>query len=256
MPQVLKQDKVGNLSHNAGVITLASGILTIGGQQYVVSNISRTIATDVTMAANTRYQVFAVVVSGSVQLRISANENSSGPAGFSSWKLVGSFFSGNNSLFRLFVSIEDRIMADVRARYFRSTALNSTTTPTVINFDTASYDEYATVTVGAGWNFRAVIPGYYRIISQYPRTTGGNENHNLAIRRNGSTTIAQGQLAYNNGGETIHAITVVYLNAGDTIDLLTSNGTGTVTITVGTDRTFVTIDYEGNGINNTPIKDL
>lgn len=97
MPQVLRQDKIGALSHNAGAIDLGASVLTIGGQQYSVSSLSRTITDDVTLAANERYQVFAVVFGGVAALRISTNENSVGPAGFDSWKLVGSFWTDTGS---------------------------------------------------------------------------------------------------------------------------------------------------------------
>jgi hypothetical protein len=97
MGQILKKDKIGALSHNAGIITLPASTLTIGGQQYVTSSLTRTIATDVTMAANTRYQIYAVVSGGVVVLRVSSNENSVGPSGFTAWKLAGSFMANGMS---------------------------------------------------------------------------------------------------------------------------------------------------------------
>lgn len=111
MAQKLRDDKIGQLTHSAGNITMAASssnpaYLTIGGQQYkITSNLSRLIASDVALAANSRYQVFAVVNSGSVELRISANENSVGPSGFNGWKLVGSFYSNGASAFGAFMNI-------------------------------------------------------------------------------------------------------------------------------------------------------
>lgn len=93
MGQRLKEDSIGSLSHSAGIITLQASRLTIGGQQYVTSALSRTISSDVTLVTSTRYMIYAVVSSGVVVLRISTNVNSVGPAGFSSWKLVGAFYS-------------------------------------------------------------------------------------------------------------------------------------------------------------------
>lgn len=110
MGQKLRDDKIGALSHSSGVITLTSSTaspswLTIGGQQYkLTSNVARTIATDVTMTTNARYQVFAVVVSGVVQLRISSNNDLVGPTGFTSWKLLSPFSSNASSLFGAFAS--------------------------------------------------------------------------------------------------------------------------------------------------------
>jgi hypothetical protein len=107
MGRIIGIDKIGTLSHNAGAISLGPSLLTIGGQQHrILSNITRTIATDVTMAANTRYQIYAIVSGGVVALRISANENSVGPAGFISWKLVGSFYANGAASFGSFVNIE------------------------------------------------------------------------------------------------------------------------------------------------------
>ena len=94
MGQKLLDDKIGTLSHSAGVISLTASRLTIGGQQYTTtSNITRTITTDVTLTANTLYMVYAIVSGGVVGLRVSINVNSVGPAGFNGWKLVGAFYA-------------------------------------------------------------------------------------------------------------------------------------------------------------------
>lgn len=101
MGQKLRDDKIGSLSHSSGVITMAASTsvpawLTIGGQQYkITSNIARTIATDVTLAAHTLYMVYAVRNSGNIELRITTNVNSIGPVGFLGWKLIGAFYSNN-----------------------------------------------------------------------------------------------------------------------------------------------------------------
>lgn len=104
----MKDDKIGSLSHAVGVISLGASDLTIGGQQYSTPTLNRTISTDVTLVANTLYMIYAVVNSGVVDLRISTNVNSAGPAGFSSWKLVGAFYSNGASsvAFGSFVGIE------------------------------------------------------------------------------------------------------------------------------------------------------
>lgn len=108
MGQRLKEDKIGTLSHSSGTISVAASILTIGGQQYVTSALSRLISTDVTLIAATRYMVYAVISGGNPALRISTNVNSVGPAGFASWKLVGAFYSDGMSpvAFGSFVNIE------------------------------------------------------------------------------------------------------------------------------------------------------
>jgi hypothetical protein len=96
MSQVLRPDKIGQLTHSAGNIIMAASAaspayLTVGGRQFTItSNLSVALPS---MTANTRYQVFAVQSGGVVSLAISQNENSVGPAGFLSWKLVGSLYS-------------------------------------------------------------------------------------------------------------------------------------------------------------------
>lgn len=106
MGQILQADTIGALSHSSGVITLQASRLTIGGQQYTTSVLNRTIATDVTMTATTMYMIYAVVSGGVVSLRVSANVNSVGPAGFTAWKLVGAFLTSISSAFGAFLNIE------------------------------------------------------------------------------------------------------------------------------------------------------
>lgn len=89
----LFEEKIGALTHNSGVISLAPSVLNVGGQQYVTSTLSRTISTDVTLTANGLYMVFVVISGGALQLRISSNANSVGPSGFTYWKLVGAFYA-------------------------------------------------------------------------------------------------------------------------------------------------------------------
>lgn len=114
MGQKLRDDKIGTLSQAGGIITMAASSvlpawLTIGGQQYkITSNLIRSIATDVTMTANTAYFVYAVYSAGSVQLRISANTDDIGPSGFTSWKLLSSYTSNASSSFGAFASSATR----------------------------------------------------------------------------------------------------------------------------------------------------
>lgn len=100
MAQKLRDDKIGQLTHSAGNIIMAASVanpayLTIGGQQYKVT--SNLIVALPTLTANGRYQVFAVLNAGVVELRISQNENSVGPAGFNRWKLIGSLYANGNT---------------------------------------------------------------------------------------------------------------------------------------------------------------
>lgn len=86
-------EKIGTPSHTGGIISLAVSLIQIGGLWFRTQSLSRTISTDVTLVANTLYMVYAVLVGGVPQLRISTNLNSVGPTGFAAWKLVGAFYS-------------------------------------------------------------------------------------------------------------------------------------------------------------------
>ena len=141
MGQKLREDRIGTLSHSSGTITLGPSVLTIGGQQYVTtSSVSRTISSDVTMTNFSRYMIYAVVVSNIVQLRISSNLNSVGPAGFNRWKLVGAFYVDGATVpaFGEFTNIEGAPSSQkIFLRYF-STAAQSfpTGSPQQLSFAT------------------------------------------------------------------------------------------------------------------------
>jgi hypothetical protein len=107
MAQRLYEDKIPVLTESSGTITLAAGArLTIGGQQYITSS-ALNVSAD-TSTANARWQVYAVVSGGVVSLVISQNENSVGPAGYTSWKLVGCYVNNGESApgFGTLVNIE------------------------------------------------------------------------------------------------------------------------------------------------------
>jgi hypothetical protein len=149
MSQVLRPDKIGQLTHSAGNIIMAASAaspayLTVGGRQYkVVSQLSVALPT---LAANNRYQVFAVVSGGNPILVISQNENSVGPAGFASWKLVGSFYANGLVVvgFGGFVNIEGVPQTEL----INSGLINITSTgvsptkPTSTVFDEVSFSRF------------------------------------------------------------------------------------------------------------------
>lgn len=106
MGQVLKKDKIGSLSEAGGTVTLGPSSLTIGGQQYTNSTSINLVLP--ALSANTRYQIYAIRSAGNTILITSTNENSIGPAGADSWKLVGSFLSSGTSVFGNFLDIKGR----------------------------------------------------------------------------------------------------------------------------------------------------
>lgn len=107
--QKIKDERIGTLSHNAGIISLTSSTVNIGGIQVDTDALSRQISLDVpTMSANTLYMIYVAMLTGTPVMRISVNVNSVGPAGFISWKLVGAFYSDGTStpIWGAFVNIE------------------------------------------------------------------------------------------------------------------------------------------------------
>ena len=71
--------------------TVSIAYLKVGGRALsLTSQLSVAIPA---LTANTRYQVFCVAPLGVPALVVSTNENSVGPVGYASWKLVGSFYA-------------------------------------------------------------------------------------------------------------------------------------------------------------------
>lgn len=88
------KDKIGSLSHNAGVISLQPSLITIGGRQYKTTSVlTRTISVDVTLIANSLYMIYAQVIAGVVVLRISTSVRSGYLILNPQAELVGAFYS-------------------------------------------------------------------------------------------------------------------------------------------------------------------
>lgn len=109
------KDKIGALSHSAGIISLQPSLLTIGGRQYKTTSVlTRTISADVTMTANSLYMIYAQIVSGVVALRISASVRSSYLLLNPQSELVGAFYASGVAVvdFGSFVKIYGSITTD------------------------------------------------------------------------------------------------------------------------------------------------
>lgn len=122
MGQKLFDDKIGTLNYSAGNIVMSATLsnpsyLTIGGQQYKITS-ALSAAANVS-AASTRYQVYAVVVAGVVNMVISQNENSVGPSGHAYWKLIGSYMSNSKDSigFGSFLNIEGKPVTENAIKY-------------------------------------------------------------------------------------------------------------------------------------------
>lgn len=113
MGQRLREDKITALTESGGTITMPAGaILTIGGQQYVTTS-DLNVAADLG-SANSRYQIYAILNVGVVELEVSSNENSVGPAGASAWKLVGSYYTGTQSQFLQFADVMHAAYSNIK----------------------------------------------------------------------------------------------------------------------------------------------
>lgn len=140
MGQKLFEDKIGSLSHSGGTITMSASAstpsyLSLGGQQYkIANNLNMPVGT---ATANTRYQIFAVVDSGSIILVKSTNENSVGPDTYSSWILVGSFYTGLADTLSAFTNIEGKPNAVYTSYSTNWTA--ATTNPVIGNGTLTSF---------------------------------------------------------------------------------------------------------------------
>ena len=104
MGQKLYTDRIGALSFSSPNVILQPSILTIGGQQYVTTSALNVSPTG--LSAASLYMIYAVQTAGVVSLVLSTNVNSVGPSGYSSWKLVGAFYSNDTPAFGAFVNIE------------------------------------------------------------------------------------------------------------------------------------------------------
>lgn len=163
MAQQLFTDKIGTLTHSAGNITMAASLsspsyLTIGGRQYTVT--SNLVVALPTLAANNRYQVFAVVSGGVPVLVISQNENSVGPAGYTSWKLVGSLYANGESpvTFGSFVNITGVPATNtfIHTPVYTADTVNPTVGTILLN---ALYVRRYGDTCFADWVFRQSVAG-------------------------------------------------------------------------------------------------
>lgn len=117
---IKKVDKITTVTHLAGAFNLAAGaILTIGGLQYTTDAVKTVLLSSITPVGTTRYQIYAVISGGDVILVLSTNQNSTGPAGYTSWKLVGSFYTNGLAIvaFGAFVNIKGRPKTDRKIQY-------------------------------------------------------------------------------------------------------------------------------------------
>lgn len=245
---IKKVDKITALNHNAGNINLASGaILSIGGLQYATDAI-KTVALP-TLTANTRYQVFAVISSGDVILVISTNENSVGPTGYTSWKLVGSFYSNGLSsvAFGSFISI--RGSPKTGPIYFDPN-INSQGLGTLTNLNSYYIRDGSKIIVGGFFNTGTRSAVEARIGNPFPVLSLGTSELVGTTGFGANTTVTYGVLA----GVTGQLYVIPTYNSSG------SNGmnTGVLGNNIYLDSTKVMLNYSPiiQGFSDTSIEDL
>ena len=265
MGQKLKDDKIGSLSHSSGTISLTASTLTIGGQQYVVSSLSRLISSDVTLVANTLYMIYAVVSSGVVVMRISTNVNSVGPAGFTSWKLVGAFYSNGlaSVAFGSFVTI-DGVPTSGEILHNCIPTIPGGTNPTKgttstdrfvyvrrgnIAFCRHEYIQTAPGTAGSGGNGQYYWSLPFNIDTNNFGLAGGN-----GYQVNGNTFI------FNNSVSGFYGAIQPQDVAGNFRYITTTaaniQGTGSYALNVSGHQQGARFEFPVTGWLNTPLKDL
>ena len=103
------KEKIGSISHASGVITLGPSHVRVGGLGVTVDSLTYTVSG---LTADSLYMLYLVLNAGTPQLVASTNFNSVGPTGYSSWALVGAFYTNNSSQFGAFVTIEGTPVSD------------------------------------------------------------------------------------------------------------------------------------------------
>lgn len=248
-----RPDKILNLAHNLGVISIQAGsILTIGGLQYE-TDAQKTIALPV-MTAHNRYQVYAVISGGDVALAISTNENSVGPVGFTSWKLIGCFMTNAQSpiAFGSFINItgtpqtqgfiEDSGSALIASGFFAFSA--SVTKWTMTRYGNRLKVHYRLDNANSPTGAPAAIPSIMSGVthSETSQHVGTHSGQNAAGNPSGGATLGTGANSINFGGPNfVNSISVITGNA-----LI---GTGPTTLTG-------TFDVTVNQWSSKPIEEL
>ena len=124
-------------------------------------------------------------------------------------------------------------------------------TPTIINFDTKSFDSHNAVTAGSNWKFTAPVSGKYRVSAMIAlsSSTTNTWNYSAAIYKNGVLYRAlDDKLGNLNGEININTgSTLIQLNAGDYISLYFSQNIGTAkALATTTGYNYIDIERVGN----------
>ena len=264
-----RTDKLTVLNHSAGTIFMPAGaVLTIGGLQFTTDAQKSVVLPALT--ALSRYQVFAVRSGNDVALVISQSENSVGPAGYTSWKLVGAFYSTGTTVvgFDEFTNIEGA--PEFQKLFFRyySTAAQSFATSSAVQL------LFPTKATGPGvlsnmpdniWNgSQATIPvaGLWKatIAKDLLNLSAGGVHFIVDSRINGTIADSQELQSFcTSSGEGLGQSRPVelYLNANDILTFFSSHTNGaTRASSANAGSNYITLELvQPSNYSKVPLKD-
>jgi hypothetical protein len=105
MGSILRKEKLGQIAHSGGNITLGPSTFNIGARQFVTTT---TLSVPVgSPGVNALRYVYLVNNAGTPELVVSQNVNSVGPTSYNNWKLIAAFYAdGVSGAFGSFVNIK------------------------------------------------------------------------------------------------------------------------------------------------------
>jgi hypothetical protein len=97
-------EKIGPLGLSGDAISIASSVLTLGGQQYQVPATNSAVLG--TLTGSRTYFVYAAILNGVISTVISLNAPSFGLSGYQAYKLIGCFVTTVNGAGKILIPID------------------------------------------------------------------------------------------------------------------------------------------------------
>lgn len=250
MGQLLGPEKIGALTQTGGVISLAPSNLLIGGQGFKTGILTLSVGSP---TANTLYYIYAVRSAGNTILVSSTNANSVGPATYSSWKLVGAYYSNGlaSPAFGSFVNIEGALETNY-IPFVVSSTLTTNVTHTGYWKRSGSSMKWKINSAfsGAGNGSQEAIytiPMSLNIDSSFPDGTVVGKGD-----INASGVVHNGALAYRTASTSVS----LYYLASNLYKVFKPNGSGNLDTVNGSNAEFTIIVPISEWANITDLKSL
>lgn len=249
MGRKLRQDKIGALSHNAGVITLAPSIVSVARQQYQTSSLEVALPT---FEAGDECKLYFIYMNSSAQLVITESVPSVQGSNFT---LVGAFYSDGitGSIgFGSFVNIEgspEALNIPITISWSNLTVGNGTE---IWSFSRKGGSVY--IMGGLVWGSTTSISGTVGIGNPIPNTTP------YAMVAGGTSLAVPGGFARDVSASVENE--VIYINIAESgYGLLANNGADFIVATTPftwttSDRLSLDIRADIQEWSNVPLKDL